>query len=446
MTLSSPPSAHSLRDMLLRAPLVFALLLAFTVTMLVWQHYGMERVYEVSATSGHHFYGAGDGDVGGASTATLTRQGDSLHMKCTLVAKFRWPYCKLLFTLATGTEGVDLSSYQRMELVAAAHGAGPRVRINLVDFEEGLSIPKMWQTHKIIAVDPFDLPASGRITLPFDLLHPATWWKDQAKPPLMRSNVRIDNVTHVELQTASGIPLGDYALSFRALRFYGKVISRADLLLALVGLWMLCAMAWPLAMYILLKSDVDQGQAQARLLGEVNRALGLDGGEPAGQVHVDALTGALNRHGLRTQLLQSPLLLGPPMSLIIIDVDHLAAINGSRGQEDGDLVLRQLASTVAALIRSNDKLVRWHGDSFLLLCPMTDFMQAAALAEKLRVAVQYAAWPEGLAVTASFGAAQHVPGEELGRLIERADVELRSAMACGCNRVHAYGLPRRAAA
>ena len=96
-------------------------------------------------------------------------------MRCRLVKQTAWPYCKLQFALGVETQGVDLSRYDYVTLEASFRGEGPRrLRLSLVDFEEGFSIPKVWQSNKVNEVDPFDMPASGRIEIPLDLLHTGT--------------------------------------------------------------------------------------------------------------------------------------------------------------------------------------------------------------------------------------------------------------------------------
>lgn len=61
--------------------------------------------------------------------------------------------------------------------------------------------------------------------------------------------------------------------------------------------------------------------------------------------------------------------------------------------------------------------------------------RAAALAERLRGALEaYAQWPEGLAITASFGVAER-RGEPLEDVLKRADEALYQAKKRGRNRV-----------
>jgi len=50
------------------------------------------------------------------------------------------------------------------------------------------------------------------------------------------------------------------------------------------------------------------------------------------------------------------------------------------------------------------------------------------------------AWPAGMSVTASFGVAEHLPAEDIGAVIERADAALYAAKRGGRNRVHMHGM------
>jgi PleD family two-component response regulator len=69
----------------------------------------------------------------------------------------------------------------------------------------------------------------------------------------------------------------------------------------------------------------------------------------------------------------------------------------------------------------------------------TTGQQAVTLAEKLREHMGLQAWPAGMAVTASFGVAEHLPAEDIGAVIERADAGLYAAKRGGRNRVHVHG-------
>jgi diguanylate cyclase (GGDEF)-like protein len=150
------------------------------------------------------------------------------------------------------------------------------------------------------------------------------------------------------------------------------------------------------------------------------------------------LTGALNRQGLREMLmgrLQSPGHYGEGLAVIFMDIDHFKQINDRHGHDAGDEVLCGFAAVIRHEVRASDKLVRWGGEEFLLVCPDTGQEQAAKLAEKLRAAMMAHSWPYGLSVTSSFGVTALRPEEDIGAAITRADGALYAAKSNGRNRV-----------
>lgn len=84
----------------------------------------------------------------------------------------------------------------------------------------------------------------------------------------------------------------------------------------------------------------------------------------------DALTGALNRHGLdlATRLL-TPLAAraDAPMFAVFVDVTGLKATNDNHGHDVGDRVIRATADALRAHCRDGDLLCRWGGDEFVVV-------------------------------------------------------------------------------
>jgi diguanylate cyclase (GGDEF)-like protein len=170
----------------------------------------------------------------------------------------------------------------------------------------------------------------------------------------------------------------------------------------------------------------------------LNETLQLETRELAGQVFLDPLTGALNRQGLRELLLKQWSRSGDMtegVSIIFVDLDHFKSINDTLGHAAGDDVLRSFADVVTAAIRSSDKLVRWGGEEFLIVCPGTTAPLAVGIAEKLRQSMASHAWPCDLKVTASFGVTALGPREDFGEAIKRADAALYRAKSGGRDRV-----------
>jgi diguanylate cyclase (GGDEF)-like protein len=78
---------------------------------------------------------------------------------------------------------------------------------------------------------------------------------------------------------------------------------------------------------------------------------------------------------------------GEPLSLVLVDIDDFKQLNDCYGHSVGDAVLRRVADVMAAEVREMDLLARYGGEEFVLLASQTTLEGAAALAEKLRVAV-----------------------------------------------------------
>ena len=92
------------------AIVVFGLIM-LTISRLIWQHFGMERVMAFSSASGRVVEAMDDRAEQGKSVATLTRRPDALVMDCELSKVLTYPYCLLVFPLSRSDVGVDLSEF-----------------------------------------------------------------------------------------------------------------------------------------------------------------------------------------------------------------------------------------------------------------------------------------------------------------------------------------------
>ena len=411
------------------------LLFVLTIGLLVWHHYGMERVVELSSASSSELLIGDDRNQGGQSTATLRSDGTYLTMHCQIVRKIDWPFCHFIFPLGKGATGLDLSEFTHVSFDVSYSGPGTHsLRNSIMNFEPGLSRIDDYMSAKINEVE-FNVPVNGQVVVPLNVYRTAGWWNIQRNVPLDHTDPRMDNVIRVELVTGSNPEPGEHIITLRSIRFHGKWITQNRLLMILVTAWILCAISWPMTAALQMRSQLKSSKERLALLNEINRALQIEAKELVGQAHVDPLTGALNRQGLRAAMMNTSTLLSEPMSVIFVDLDHFKRINDQHGHEVGDAVLRDFAVTVSSETRSNDKLVRWGGEEFLIICPGTSADQAYQLATKLRNALPRHKWPVGLRVTASFGVAALGPREDIGAVIKRADMALYRAKANGRDRV-----------
>ena len=408
-----------------------------TPALLAWHYWGMERVLALNAKQ-HPVELNDDRTLGGHSVTSWIPDGPLGTLQCQLDAGYAWPYCEMSLTLAKSPQGIDLSRYDRVHFRLKYEGVGPRsVRFYLRNYEEGLSNLKDTGSLKVNEVE-FDIPPSGEIDVPVRLFRIASWWAVEQNVPLLHTDTRVDNVPFVELSTGSKSKPGLHRIGIEAIEFHGKWLSQSQVLMLLVGAWLLFGLAWLWGEVLGFRAHLVEARKHLKRIESLNHALHLEATVLAGQARTDPLTGALNREGLREFLLKhwpGQVASAPVLCLVFIDIDHFKRINDGHGHACGDLVLQQFARLVQAEIRAGDRLVRWGGEEFLVVCPGAEPAQGAALAEKLRHTLEGAPWPASLQVSASFGVAALADGEDFAAVIARADAALYRAKSLGRNRV-----------
>ncbi len=132
-----------------------------------------------------------------------------------------------------------------------------------------------------------------------------------------------------------------------------------------------------------------------------------------------------------------------PLSVIMLDLDHFKKFNDAHGHLLGDKVLRMAAHVLEASIRQADILARYGGEEFVVILPEIDKVHGKQVAEKLRRAIENAAFPKAEhqpfgRLTASVGLASFPEDAEEGdALLSLADQALYEAKARGRNQVAA---------
>lgn len=104
----------------------------------------------------------------------------------------------------------------------------------------------------------------------------------------------------------------------------------------------------------------------------------------------DGLTGLLNRDGVMRLLrheLQRCRRKAEPLGLVLADLDRFRELNVLVGEEQGDVVLQQVAKRLGSLVRPYDSMGRIGSDSFLLLLPGCDRQSTENVGGRLLEAV-----------------------------------------------------------
>jgi len=120
-----------------------------------------------------------------------------------------------------------------------------------------------------------------------------------------------------------------------------------------------------------------------------------------------------------------------PLGLLYLDLDGFKAINDRFGHMFGDEILRNVATTLRAVLRSTDLLARIGGDEFAVLLPETPIPGVENVATKLHRALASYSQRLGPAVTPltfCVGASQLSDNDaSIDDLLTRADNALLEA-------------------
>jgi len=135
---------------------------------------------------------------------------------------------------------------------------------------------------------------------------------------------------------------------------------------------------------------------------------------------------------------------GRPLSLLLIDLDHLKRINEAHGLGGGDEVLRSVARVVQGAVRKEEVVARYGSEELAVLVRDTGLSGARVLAERIRKAVHKAraahqgreiAVTVSLGVTVSQGLTAFEPGRTEQQILEAAERALLRAKQMGRNTV-----------
>jgi diguanylate cyclase (GGDEF)-like protein len=162
---------------------------------------------------------------------------------------------------------------------------------------------------------------------------------------------------------------------------------------------------------------------------------------------LDELTGLYNRRYFYMQIeaaLARSKRYKQPLCLLVLDLDHFKAINDTYGHGFGDIVLKDVASSLKEEIRESDILARFGGEEFVIAFTDIDSKKGKLFAERIRKRIASLAWKvqgQEVKITTSIGV--HCLTEEalkqdnfdIDALLNYADQALYAAKAKGRNRV-----------
>lgn len=145
----------------------------------------------------------------------------------------------------------------------------------------------------------------------------------------------------------------------------------------------------------------------------------------------DQLTGAKNSRFLDAMVrreIERGKVQGTPLSIIFADLDDLKLVNDTHGHLAGDRLLHSFVRFLETHVRPVDRICRYAGDEFVIVCPGLDRGQCRRFEATIREGLSRARFRIGdteISLSASLGSASFPEhGSTTGQLIHHADQEM----------------------
>ncbi len=368
----------------------------------------------------------------GTSTGTLTITPSTWKMNYSLKPTIAYPFVILQLVVGNENQGLDCSKFDEIHVYADSRGQGvKRFRMEFRNSHPAYTHPddpvslKYNQVH----FPPRGLNTPQQLT--WAHFQVPGWWIAAKNIPFNQSHLDVSNVETIDFVTPEGVTEGSGVLEVKRIELHGKWISGETFFKIALVFWMIVFGLYAVGQTLQLHSVRYEKKKREKELLKMNEALALQADELKEKAEQDPLTGLLNRFGMRTHLLdlvKNARHNKSEVTAVFVDIDNFKRINDTLGHQEGDRVLKFVATLFSNNKRDSDLLARWGGEEFLFFCASTEEEEGYLFAEKLRKQLVESAEN----VTCSFGVAALSGGSVKG-LIGRADRALYEAKNSGRN-------------
>ncbi|MBN2826255.1 MAG: ABC transporter substrate-binding protein [Campylobacterales bacterium] len=121
------------------------------------------------------------------------------------------------------------------------------------------------------------------------------------------------------------------------------------------------------------------------------------------------------------------------LALAILDIDYFKMVNDTYGHNVGDKVLQEFVQSIHQSMRSEDILIRWGGEEFIILLKVTSQEAMENALQTMHKAIEAKNFSVVGSKTCSIGATLYQPHETIKTTIKRADKALYQAKSNGRN-------------
>ena len=177
-------------------------LLIFTVVLLLWHHWGMNRTLHLNPNTWQAMATVEPATEGAAySRSTLSTTANGWQIDCELVPSKYPPYCGLDLILESNQQGMDLSQFERIKIRYLFTRANEHLRLSIFNYSDKYSQADDYLSHKV--EDAILLASQGWQEVDFALhdLNIPVWWIIQQQVHPADAGAEFDRAMRVRVAT-----------------------------------------------------------------------------------------------------------------------------------------------------------------------------------------------------------------------------------------------------
>lgn len=408
---------------------IFVLKILVTI-LLITLYYNFNNTKEFNLLhQGYEKIAVSDIENGGNSVATIN-SNKKYAVDCVLKEGFGTPYCALLINFVEDlSKGINLNNYHSLmvniEFNNPSHAQNaPRIYIKNYNASYIKDNPELEMKFNGVQLNGY---VSGTETIiDLDKFQVAQWWIERFGIPVELAGAELTNVPTIQFETGWNADLGDTFLIVKEAKLIGEYIDEDYFYSLLILLWFCSSLSFVLNVYIKERRH--------------NKKLKLINEEIISNSHKDELTGAYNRHAIKSFINDpdSDFHKKETVSCVYLDIDHFKRINDTYGHTIGDKVLKELSLLIQLNIRRTDYFSRWGGEEFALFCLGSNKQETANIVKALRHKINNYKFAHGEPMTCSFGITEIILGETFMEAFDRADKALYNAKNSGRDKIIVY--------
>jgi diguanylate cyclase (GGDEF)-like protein len=393
--------------------------------------------HSLLAESAHESLIADLGEGSGNAITWIDR--DKRQYRCSMRSNKRMMFCAYdLVPRETPGVGIDLSSYDRIVLKMDYVGTTKRLKFYLRQYDPRYSTLKDDNSPKFMSAAILVQELEKEVTILFDEFRVTDWWLNRYSLPRQLAKPEFDNITALGIDFAANIPAGDHVFTIEKIDAVGPWIAERTWHLGILVLWMTAIAALVAEQWLSLRHSKTVNRRRIDELASKNLSLQTESEQYRQLSSLDALTGVFNRRGIEQAIGELTSENDDnAVAFILLDIDHFKQLNDDYGHDVGDEVLKQVTDLLIRNTRNNDRVGRWGGEEFIILCPQTDLDNGFMLAEKIRATIatnSFLVNDHSINITASFGVTTFRESADFAEAFKRVDRALYRAKHQGRDR------------